>query len=443
MDEKLVTIPPNKEEAMIKQDIWLQVKLFDKDGSSKSEIARLLGIDWKTVQKAISEEKIPSYPSRIRISKLNPFKDYIKIRLNDGVTNAVKLLREIKQRGYTGGISILRDFVLPLRQEQKRQAWIRFETMPGEQAQVDWAHFLGEDPDGIRYRFYCFTMLLGYSRCLYAEFVPDMELLTLLRCHINAFEYFGGHTKTILYDNMKQVILYRDETTGTPHFHPRFLDFAQYYSFQPKLCQPGRPQTKGKDENSIKYIRNNFYQGEKSYTLFTLNGNLRGWLDTVANVRIHATTREMPFERLKQEHLIPIPSMPYDTSRIESRIATKDCFISYHGNRYSIPFQYVRKALTIKDNCDGWLRIYDQDKLIATHKLGLDKGRMIIDPAHVTGLRAATHRQKGLLKSLAKANQEWRRHLAAPVLLKDVLNDVLVEVEKRSLTIYENLIEEE
>jgi len=117
---------------------------------------------------------------------------------------------------------------------------------------------LGEAPDGIRFQFYCFTMLLGYSRCLYAEFVPNIDLLTLLRCHINGFEYFGGHTKTILYDNMKQVILYRDETS-TPHFNPRFLDFAQYHSFQPKLCQPHRPQTKGKDENSIKYIRNNFY----------------------------------------------------------------------------------------------------------------------------------------------------------------------------------------
>ncbi len=278
MDQNLIILPLNKEAEMIKEDTWFQIKRLEKDGFSKSEIARLLGINRKTVRKAIREKKLPSYPSQIRISKLDPFKDYIKLRLQDGVTNAIKLLREIKQRGYTGSISILRDFVLPLRQEQKRQAWIRFETMPGEQAQVDWAHFLGEDPDGIRYRFYCFTMLLGYSRCLYAEFVPDMDLLTLLRCHINAFEYLGGHTKTILYDNMKQVILYRDET-GTPHFNSRFLDFAHYYSFQPKLCQPHRPQTKGKDENSIKYIRNNFYQGERSYTIFTLNGKLREWLE--------------------------------------------------------------------------------------------------------------------------------------------------------------------
>ncbi len=153
----------------------------------------------------------------------------------------------------------------------------------------------------------------------------------------------------------------------------------------------------------------------------------------MANVRIHATTREIPFERLKQENLIPIPSMPYDTARIESRIATKDCFISYQGNRYSVPFQYVRKALTVKDNGNGLLRIYDQAKLIATHKLSSDKGRMVLNPAHV----------KGILKPSDKANQVWRRNLEAPVLLKEVLNDVLVEVEKRSLMVYQTFSEEE
>jgi hypothetical protein len=318
-----------------------------------------------------------------------------------------------------------------LKEERQRQAWIRFETMPGEQAQVDWAHFCAKDLFGQTCRFYCFTMVLGFSRCLYAEFTPKMDLQTLLRCHINAFEYFGGHTKTILYDNMKQVILWRDDGTGEVHFQPRFIDFATHYSFEPKLCRPRRPQTKGKIENGIKYVRQNFFQGERFTGLFTMNGQLREWLDSVANVRAHGTTQEVPFERLQRENFILLPTIPYDTSSVESRIATKDCFISYQGNRYSIPFQYVRKALTVRDRGNGFLHIYDKDELIATHRLGLNKGRMIVNPAHTKGLMPFARQR------------ESQESLAGPVLVGEVAREVLsAAVEKRSLLVYQQLGEE-
>jgi transposase len=431
MDGNLLILPLQQEAEVIQSDIWLRVKMLATEGYSKSEIARLLDINRKTVRKALRAEKPPSYPSRMRGSKLDPFKDYLKIRLEDGVTNAVKLLREIQQRGYDGKVSILRDFLLPLKKKRQRQAWIRFETMPGEQAQVDWAHFCAKDPFDQTCRFYCFTMVLGFSRCLYAEFTLKMDLPTLLRCHINAFEYFGGHTKTILYDNMKQVILYRDETTGEPHFHPKFIDFATHYSFQPKLCRPMRPQTKGKIESGVNYLRQNFFQGERFTILCTMNGQLRAWLDSVANVRKHGTTQEVPFERLKRENLIPLPLIPYDTSSVESRIATKDCFISYKGNRYSVPFQHVRKALTVRDRGNGFIQIYDKDELIATHRLGLKKGRMIVNPAHTQGLMPSAHQR------------ETREHLTGPVPLGEVLKTVLsTAVEKRSLLVYEQLGEE-
>jgi len=437
IDERSAIMPPLKEVDVIKPDLWLQAKMLRKEGCSKSEIARLLSIDRKTVRKALQSEKPPSYPVVKRSSKLDPFKDYIKMRLADGVLNAVKLLREIKQRGYTGKVSILRDFVRPLKQEQHRQAWLRFETVPGEQAQVDWGHFYCIDSTGKVRRCYCFTMILGFSRCLYAEFTSSMDLLSLLRCHINAFDYFGGHTRTILYDNMKQVLLFRDET-GQLHFHPRFLDFACYYGFQPKVCQPYRPQTKGKVENSIKYIRQSFSQGEPLTTIAVLNHNVRVWLDSVANVRIHATTQKEPFERRKQEVLVPLPAVPYDTSRIESRIATKDCFISYHGNRYSVPARYIRQALTVRDSGDGQLRIYCRDKLIATHRLSTEKGQMILNPVHTRDIL----RPKSVRPTAGNIRLPAQQQAGLPALVAfpEVLTRVVVA--RRPLTVYEELAEE-
>ena len=438
MDKVLSIMPPHniKEAKMIKPDLWLQIKFLYQEGHAKREIARLLGVDRKTVRKAIKQDKTPSYlkAGLKHPAKLDPFKDYIKIRLNDGVTNAVKLLREITQRGYTGKISILRDFMRPLREEQHRQAWLRFETLPGEQAQADWAHFCGFDPFGYSHRFYCFAMLLGFSRCLYAEFTDNMDLITLLRCHQHAFEYFSGVTKTILYDNMKQVVLDRDLMTDTIYFNPKFLDFAHHYSFQPRACWPRSPQTKGKTESSIGYVKKNFWQGERYTDLFTMNSDLREWLDNVCNCRIHGTTREIPADRLKLENLIPMPRVPYDTSLITSRIATKDCFISYQGDRYSVPFQYVRRALTVRDRGDGHILIYAQDELIATHRLCLDKGRMVINPAHFRELLA---KKRGCRDS-------FREHLQAPVTIGSVLKEVIETlVEKRDLNVYQKILAEE
>lgn len=428
-------MPPVKEADMIGPDCWLQVKNLYREGNSKSAIARSLGIDRKTVRRALAAERLPTFHPAPRSSKLDRFKDYIRIRMSEGVTNAVKLLRESRERGYTGGISILRDFCRPLRAEQQRQACVRFETAPGEQAQVDWGHTWYLDTLGRRRRGYCFTMLLGFSRGLYAEFTPSMDLLTLLRCHIHAFEYFGGLPRTLLYDNMKQVVLDRDAATGRPRFNPRFLDFACYYNFQPRACRPYRPQTKGKVENSIRYIRGSFLQGEPLAPLVVLNDHLRVWLDTVANVRVHATTRKVPFARLKQENLLVLPVPAYDTAAVATRLVTSDCLISYQGNRYSVPARYVRRPVTVRDSADGQLRLYHGVELIATHRLVEgDKGRMVTDPDHTRSI---------LRSQLPSDGRRLLPRVPGPVAGSSVLRSALaVEVARRPLAEYEALAEE-
>lgn len=402
------------------------------EGISKSEIARILGINWRTVQRVEKEGLVSSIPREKRGSILDPYKDYIIARFNqgNGVTNCVKLLREIKERGYPGQISILRDFVSALKKEQKRHAEIRFETLPGLQAQVDWAYtgFIEYHP--VKRKLYCFNMVLGYSRTLYIEFTHDMNLMTLLTCHIHAFEYFKGIPKEILYDNMKQVVLFRDEN-GKPHFHPQFLDFARYYGFLPKLCRVRRAKTKGKVENGIGYVKGNFLQGEVFKSLGEANLRARIWLDNVANVRIHGTTGEIPFERLKEETLLPLPEKPYDTTeRIRVR-ASRDCLVAYKGNRYSVPYRYVRKELVLCDDHRGALRIYWGDNLLCSHKLYPGRGRTFTKSEHYPkfyNLRNSPPRYGGP----EHISDILRRIYPMLVSLKDA-----PEVEKRSLMVYE------
>jgi len=186
---------------VIKPDSWLQAKALHREGRSKSAIARELGIDRKTVRRALAAERTPAFRPAARSSKLDAFRDYIRMRLADGVTNAVKLLRELKVQGYTGSISILRDCCAPLRAEQQRQASLRFETVPGEQAQIDWGHAWCLDAFGKARHGYCFTMLMGYSRCLMPS-LPEHDLSPC--CAISTVSTLCGLTRTILYDNMKQ-----------------------------------------------------------------------------------------------------------------------------------------------------------------------------------------------------------------------------------------------
>lgn len=172
--------------------------------------------------------------------------------------------------------------------------------MPGLQAQVDWGFFENYHVlcNGEYKKLYCFLMILGYSRMRYIEFVTDMSTETLIRCHINAFRYFGGYTEEILYDNMKQVVIKRLLKQEDSELNKQFEDFAEFYGFKPVLCRPYRGQTKGKVERTVQYVRDNFMTGIKYTSLNDLNGQAVNWCNKV-NSRVHGTTNEVPFDRLK------------------------------------------------------------------------------------------------------------------------------------------------
>jgi transposase len=231
----------------------MKIKEMYESGIAISDIARRTGHDRKTIRKMIHSAETPKYKRDDRPSLFDPYKSYIQERLAQGVLNATKIYDEIKMKGYQGKHSILRDYIHPFRPIAESRFTERFETSPGEQAQCDWGSFNYILDGKVQRKLYCFIMVLSYSRMMYIEFTTQMDEGTLLRCHINSFQYFGGVPAKILYDNQKTVVTNRD-SEGHPIWNERFLSFAKHYNVTPKLCHPYRPRTKGKVERLVRYI---------------------------------------------------------------------------------------------------------------------------------------------------------------------------------------------
>ena len=374
---------------MVRVEERFMIQELFRNGMSISEISRRTGRDRKTVRSVINGPLMPAVKARPpRVRKIDPFVAYLEKRIEQGVLNAEKLYQEIRARGYSGKVRMVRQFVQPRRTPKQPTATVRFETEPGQQAQVDWGSFGTIDYFGRQRRLYAFVMTLGWSRAMYIEFTVAMDETWWLRCHLHAFHYFGGVPQEILHDNLKTAVLERT-ADGIVHWHPRYLDFARYYGFSPRACQPYRAQTKGKVESGVKYVRGNFWPGLFFDDLVDLNRQGRGWLDNVANIRVHGTTGDVPFVRLTQEALQPLAGRPdYDTSLVCYRRSTKDCLVSYEGNHYSVPASHARQRLLLKETERGELGIYALDGLeLARHSVLQGHRQQSIIAGHYQTLR--------------------------------------------------------
>lgn len=314
-------------------------------------------------------------------SKLDPYKEQITLWLEEAPYSAERILEKIQEQGFTGGPSIVREYVRHRKEQNDEKATVRFETMPGLQGQMDWAFF--EDhtvlEGGKVKKLYCFLLILGYSRMRYIEFVTDMSTNTLIRCHQNAFRYFGGYPEEILYDNMKQVVIKRLLKQEDSTLNRQFEDFAGFYGFKPVLCRPYRGQTKGKVERTVQFVRDNFMVGIKYSSLDTLNGQALAWCNKV-NGKVHATTGEIPFQRLRKEGLNPL-KREYIIDKINMRRVQKDCLISYAGNQYSVPSEYTGKDVAVI-GLDNMLAIYYGGKQVALHRISYQKKDMVVNAHH-------------------------------------------------------------
>lgn len=360
----------------------MDIRSDRQKGMSYTEIGRKYHIDPRTAKRYAESPQRPEYTlTAPKPSKLEPYKDQISQWLEEAPYSAQRILEKIKEQGYPGSYSIVKHYVRGKKEQLDEKATVRFETMPGQQGQVDWAFF--EDhlvlEQGKWKKLYCFLMILGYSRMRYIEFVTDMSTNTLIRCHQNAFRYFHGYPEEILYDNMKQVVVKRLLKQEESTLNRQFEDFAGFYGFKPILCRPYRGQTKGKVERTVQFVRDNFMIGIKYNSLDDLNGQAVARCNKV-NAKVHATTNEIPFERLKKEGLNPL-SREYIIDKINLRRVQKDCLISYAGNQYSVPAEYVGRDVAVVA-LDNMLAVYHEGKQIALHRISYQKKDMVVNAQH-------------------------------------------------------------
>jgi len=316
---------------MFGRETRMLLRHYLEQGTSKSALARKLGVHRDTIHRWIRDgeldrdldgEPVRYGPRRPVATKLDAYRSIVEARLAAyPQLSAVRLLEEIRAAGYSGGYTQLKAFVQRVRPTPAPEPVIRFETPAGRQAQVDFARFTF--PWGIRYAL---LVVLGYSRLLWCRFYPRQDMATLIDGIEEAFLYFGGVPQELLFDQMKAVIT-RDLRLqgGALVRNTEFLRFAHHWSFTPRACRPYRAQTKGKVERPVRYLRGNFVYGRTFANDGDLEQQRQHWLERVANVRLHGTTRERPrvrFDREERFTLQPLAARRYTSLIVERPAST-------------------------------------------------------------------------------------------------------------------------
>lgn len=355
-----------------------------EQGLSQRAVAKRLGISRTTVSKywnGTTKKLIePRYDRRPQL--IDPHRDYIMARLAKyPELSAYRLNKEILKQGYQGSERTVRRYVQSIR-PQKYREYKPYETLPGEQAQVDWGHFGTIVVEGVRYKLYAFVFTLSWSRVSYVEYIIRGDMATFLSCMHRAFEYIGGVPREVLFDNVKVVV--SERVGSVVRFNENLLHLALAYGFTPQACWTNDPETKGKVESQVKYVRRSFFYGREFENLDDLNGKAFTWCNEEANQRIHGTTKEVPWERLavEREHLKPVSAQANMPFVIEERQATRTNLIAVESNQYSIPSRFARRKVRFR-RFEGHLELLDgQQQVVDTIPLAYGRGKRIIRDEH-------------------------------------------------------------
>lgn len=367
---------------MLTKEDFLVIKALAKRGVYHKDIAAELGVHPKTVSRALKRNAAPSRTRKARGSKLDPFLPAVDALLAEGVWNAVVIFRELQAKGYSGQLTVLRDYIRPKRALRAGRATVRFETPPARQLQSDWGE-ITTSIAGVPTKVYFIVNQLAYSRRFHAWATDSLDAAHTYEGLIRSFEYFGGVPDEVLVDNQKAAVL--QHRPGDVQFAPRFVDLAEHYGFTPRACRPYRARTKGKDERMVGYLKQHFFVRYRSFESWAhLNQLLEHWLVSEADQRCHGTVKEVVAERFVRERdlLRPLPSQRYDTAYRETRVVSWDGYIEVRANRYSVPAAHVGQVVGVRISLEGELVVVANEQVVATHRL---------QPASAGWVRVAEH----------------------------------------------------
>jgi transposase len=419
---------------MLDKRIIFEIHRLNNMGIKQRQIARELRVGRETVKKYLKNPEESFSSKAPRRSKLDPFKDDIARFLDhDPRVKATVILQYLEKEGFDGEITILRNHLRKIRGKTKhREPFIRFESEPGEQMQIDWGHFGSLSYQEHKRKLYALAVIESYSRKLYVEFTHSQKQEVLHQGLLNAFIYFGGSPEQILVDNMVTAVVERDRSLI--RFNEAFLDFLRPFRINPVACNVRAPYEKGKVESSIKYLRHNFWPLRSFTDLTSVQRQVNEWLDSVANQRIHQSTGQRPDDRFKDVSLRPLPQLLPDCRETSQVPVYKDFAVRFDCNTYTVPPWTIGKKLTLKADNEN-VTIYHKQKVIATHHRSWEKRQRIELPAHVEQVRKMKKRlwqdrqvaaflslgqdAQDYLDALVKAGQPVKKNVAKLLCLRD------------------------
>jgi transposase len=373
-------------------------RLFFAEHWKVGTIAAELGLHHDVVRRVVGTDAFVMRGCA-RPSALDPYVPFMRETLERyPKLTGTRLHEMVRLRGYEGSaVQVRRKIVaLDLRPRKKPEAFLQLHTLPGEQGQVDWADFGMLRVGAGQRRLFAFVIVLSWSRAIWVYFSFDQTMSSVIRGHIACFEVFGGVPRTLVYDNMKTVVLERDG--DAIRFHPRFLELRKHYHFAARPCRPRRANEKGRVERAIRYLRSSFFAGRHFADLRDVREQFEVWQREIAHARKCPQDENMTVaEALEAERprLIQLPEHPIEGADVRPVIAKKQPYVTHDTNRYSIPWELVGVPLTLVANEDE-VRVLDGVQVVARHARSWERKKEVEDPAHLRGLREHKERAAAL-----------------------------------------------
>jgi transposase len=373
---------------VIPKDLEAKIRrLFHAEGWPVGTIARQLGLHHSTVHRALRDDGVPLETLGRRPSIVDPYVPFMVQTLRQYPDlRASRLYEMVKERGYTGAPDHFRAIVARHRPRPPAEAYLRLSTLPGEQAQADWASFGHLDIEGAKRPLVAFVLVLSWSRRLFLRFGMDQRTGAFLAHHQAAFEEWGGVPRVVLYDNLKSAVIER--VGDAIRFNETLLSFAAHHRYEPRPVAPYRGNEKGRCERAIRYVRDSFWPARTWRDLGDLNEQAEAWCRKTTDARRHPEDRTRSVGDAfaeEQPKLLPPPTDRFAVEdRIEVRVG-KTPYVRFDSNDYSVPHDRVRRTLVVFASADT-VRVLDGTEEVARHARAWGKGGQVEDPSHIQAL---------------------------------------------------------